>query len=114
MTALLPDWMTRTAPVDYYDPDDPVIQAMLAEEEQPRTADGRFTFRPVEYAHLTPAVRIDRPAGGAAVISYEGASHTTVRVVAGPDGGPRVLHVGDPAWDTATTYRTTSPSRRTA
>lgn len=45
-----------TGPIDFHNPDDPFVRAMLEAEsqEQPREANGRFGFKdkPLEYTHL--------------------------------------------------------------
>jgi hypothetical protein len=53
-TRVLPEWMTTTAPVDYYDPTHPLVAELIAEDE----ARGLFVDKPLEYRHLA-----DLPAG---------------------------------------------------
>jgi len=71
VTATLPDWMTQTGPVDFYDPEHPLVQELLAADGIVVDANGahhgrggRFVPKELEYAHLQPAAREDAlPAG---------------------------------------------------
>jgi len=72
VTISLPDWMTATGPVDFYDPEHPVVQDLLAADGIVVDANGahhgrggRFIPKQLEYAHLVEAhVVEDTPAPG--------------------------------------------------